>query len=554
MKCGLLLALLFTLVFTFPIFTYFDQPLTNQYDRYGDILLDYFVFEHNLSKITKADLANFLDTRMYYPLKNTWAFGNTFLPQSILTLPVYLFSKNAILATNSAIVINFFLSFLAMYALVYYLTKNIGSSTLAGLIFTFNPYVVSHIHQLELTAVQWIPLIFLFTEKLIKKVAWPNILLLGSLLLIQLSSSTYYIVFIIVSLPIYFSVRIYLDKVPLRQFFHIKVLAGILIFTTLAFLYLKPFIEVKNTYQISRDLETVQRLSANPADFLFTTDDNRLYGWMIRFRDQDTQIQSGEHSLFPGITVYFLLGLSIYLFLKRKRGEKRSQLFAGMVLLISSVLLAFGPRLLVYLVIYYLIPLADSLRVISRFAVVSFFSAALIIGLSWSIYANRLRRQNIWLALVIILISLEYLFTSPGPHPISSENKSFYNWLNNQANVKVILELPIGNGWRQYPNLFRDPDADYMYLLYGTLHTKKIINGSQAVNPREKIILGNQLTINFPTLEKLEQLKNLDGDIIIVHRKEYIDPKMAEEVIVKLRNFGLEEVYKSEDITAFLLK
>ena len=555
---GIIAALIFTLLFTFPLFGYLDKPLGSKNEIWYDFLLDIFVFEHNLSKISSLDLTNFLNTRMLYPYQNTWVFGNTYLPQSILSLPIYLFSKNVLLAANSTILINFFLSFIAMYLLAYQLSKNIAGSMIAGLIYTFNPYVWSHFHQLDLSALQWIPMIFLMTEKIIQKITPLRLVGLFSLFLIQLSASFYYTFFLILFLPPYFAIRVYKEKINIRKFLTTSVVITSMVFLFLGYLYIKPFKEVRALYDVKRPLYAVTILSARPGDFIFTTEDNRLYGWMVShpflqtLRHPFAAQHHTEHSLFLGLTAYFLFGLALYQYIKHKNLTNRNITSVYLILLGLSFLLSLGPYILIgqiqvpsfYLLIYKLIPFADSLRAMSRFAVMGFFSISVIICLFW--------RGKRWVsALIIVLILFEYIHILPKPYPISSEIKDFYSFLNNQPDIDVIVELPIANNLMGYPDIYRDPLADTIYLLYGIYHNKKIVNGYQAVIPFDTTILGQTLTIHFPTPNKLLGLKNSGVDAIIIHKEEYNNKKIAEDIIQKLRGANLREIYTSNSINAF---
>jgi len=115
--------------------------------HHDDIDYGYFLIDHNLKKITALDFAHFWDTRMFYPHTNTLAYGNSLIPQSILGLPVYLATHNTILTANFVILLLFFLSFFSMYLLSFSVTQSPLASIIAGIVYTYNPFIMSHVPQ-----------------------------------------------------------------------------------------------------------------------------------------------------------------------------------------------------------------------------------------------------------------------------------------------------------------------------------------------------------------------------------------------------------------------
>src|SRR3989344_5461977 len=182
---GILSSTLFIVIFLNQLIVNIDKPLLD-----SDLFYEYFLLDNDLPKFASLDFQQLFDTRMFYPLKNTLALGNSQFVQSSMALPAYLITKNVIISAHFMVLANFFLAFLVMYLFVFRLTKSIGASILGGLIFTYNPYVMAQFYFAQIVLF-WIPLIFLVTEKMFEGgKRWA--IILPFLFLGQLISSFYY--------------------------------------------------------------------------------------------------------------------------------------------------------------------------------------------------------------------------------------------------------------------------------------------------------------------------------------------------------------------------
>ena len=558
---GILSSTLFIVIFLNQLIVNIDKPLLD-----SDLFYEYFLLDNDLPKFASLDFQQLFDTRMFYPLKNTLALGNSQFVQSSMALPAYLITKNVIISAHFMVLANFFLAFLVMYLFVFRLTKSIGASILGGLIFTYNPYVMAQFYFAQIVLF-WIPLIFLVTEKMFEGgKRWA--IILPFLFLGQLISSFYYTMFIALLWPVYLLLRLHLGKNSIKKVLNWGFLVGLVISILVGFVYLKPYLDVKNSFGVTRELGNIISHSAAIEDFISTTKDNKFYGFMLGTKFSDYS----EHSLFAGFVVYGLVAVSLFLFFKRKYEPALRKVFIPLIAVwIIAFIFSFGPYFIIgetlipniYLLFYKFVPFFNSLRAPSRFMVMGFFSMAILAGFAAkylvgklsafakaSVDKGKLGRLGVILGLVF-LISLEYQHNLVPPLEIKPEVKSFYQWLDKQPQINVILELPIANELSNYPALFRSYFDDSKYLLYALDHDKRLINGNAAYNPPQRTELGRSLTINFPTQNKLDQLKKMGVDAIIVHKDEYKDFQTGEELIRKLKESNLKEIYTGELVSAF---
>lgn len=505
-----------------------------------DITWQYFLFDNNLKKLINGNLEDLFNTRMFYPRTETLAFGNSMLGQSLMAIPVYLITNNVVTAANSVIFLQLWLAFISMYFLSYLITRNIGGSLIAGMIYSFNPYVMAHLHHEQL-ALAGLPALFLVAEVMIEKgVTYKRSLIGVGVWTMLLLSSLYYALFATITVPIYGILRWSQKRRPV----HWQPLALAVISAGLfAWIYLRPFVAVKQQYEMKRSLALVELLSANPQDFLFTSPENWLYGRFsdAAWRDDFARSHPTEHSLFPGLVALGLAGICVY---KRKAG-------AWGIILALSIILALGPKAGVYRLIYEFVPGAAAVRAVSRFSVLGFMAIGVLAALGWA----QINRGRIFLFAVLVAIAIEYYQTDwVKPFTIPQEVRQFYSWLNTQDQVKAIVELPIANDLVNSPNFERSFYDDGQYLLYALWHDKALVNGHHSFIPAEIAATGRKLTIDFPTAEKLDALRQTGVDLIIVHREEYRNAEVGERVIEKLNDLNVPMTYDGDPIKAFRLQ
>jgi len=117
----------------------------------------------------------FYTDRLYYPYRDAAAplplYYHTLQPlNGLLALPVLLLAGPTVgptLAYNLLLLLHLVLTSLGMYWLVYYLTGSAGGGLMAGVLFSFGAFHRYHIHeaQLELMALEWLPLGVLFMHR-----------------------------------------------------------------------------------------------------------------------------------------------------------------------------------------------------------------------------------------------------------------------------------------------------------------------------------------------------------------------------------------------------
>lgn len=563
---GLLASILLVFIFLYsPIFN-LDKPI--EFAR-GDTFHVIFTLKHYLNIFFSGQFNEILTVPMFYGFKNSLLFSELFIFPAAIALPIYFIFKNIILTFNLISILTMIFSFLSMFLLVQYLTKNFFASILAAIIYVFNPFVIGHFpDNLHYYSLQWLPLIFLFFEKSLKSHLSKNLFWLFLILTLQLLTTLTFGALLTVILPIYVLVRLWQEKISPLKLLKPGLFIGFSIFalTTLGlgFLYTNYY----DQNPINRNLSETAMFSPWVSDLFFTSPNNLIYGGI---REKALQAfpdfvfsnpEYVERNLFWGVTPLILFLASF--FVLRKSSFKKLWLVL-VVMVFLTALLSFGPHIRfttsfslpgIYGLVHRFNPLLQNLRVASRFSIFTFLFLGQVAGLTLAKISQKLTsKKALILSLSLItLVTLEYS-SRPWRYQAIPENiKSFYAVLENQNDLKVILELPMGNLFSRI-GLAHNQFVETSYMLYAsTLHSKKLLNGYSSYTPPAYARRIEYLTVNFPTLAKLRQLKTWGVEAICLHKDEFYTQSEYDRIKKELEDLDLPKLTEQEKLVAFSLK
>lgn len=557
---GLAASIIIVLVFL----TNFSLNLGNPIDlSHFDAFHPVFTLNHYYKVLESGNFGQILTVPMFYGFENSLLFSELFLLQAILAFPAFLLTGNIIFTYNFLVLATMVFSFYTMYLFAFYLTKKIWPSILAAVIYSLNPFVFGHfpdnIHYLSL---QWIPLIFLFLEKSLRDKKNKDIFLLFVFLTLQLLSSITYGALLTIVLPIYTALRLFQLKLNPFKLINKGFIAGTIVFCISGLGFGLLYLNYYSKQPIGRSLEEATIYGPWVSDLFFANPNNLIYGnlrntALERFPDFVYNFEeNAERNLLWGMMPFILFILSFKLI----KGDQRKlwSIFAGMV--VFNMLISLGPVIRiskdislpgVYTFFYSIDPILHNLRVASRFSIFTFFFLGLICAFSLKKLTEKQGSRVLWISLLIVgIVIIEYFQKPLQFYQIPNQTRSFYNSLDKREDIKVILELPMGNLFTPYTlskNQF--VDANYMFWA-STLHSKELLNGYSSYTPPEYIKRIELVTVNFPNPNKLNQLKNLGVDAIIMHRDEFKDVREFEKMRLNFKALGLEE---SEAIDGLVL-
>jgi len=112
------------------------------------------------------------DTGQCYPMPKAITLGEHMFGAALLAVVPYALTRDPIVTYNTVVILALWLPALAMYALVYHWTRNVGAAFVSGLLFAFHPDRVFYPAHPFIHGNQWTPLALLFAHRLFTRRGW----------------------------------------------------------------------------------------------------------------------------------------------------------------------------------------------------------------------------------------------------------------------------------------------------------------------------------------------------------------------------------------------
>jgi hypothetical protein len=512
------------------------------------------------------------DANIFYPYANTLAYSDSNVPAAILSAPVYLLTRNAILAVNLLVLGTFVLAAGGAYALAVALTGNRAVGFLAGLAYAFLPYRFAHIFHLNQLGHAWTPWVLAALVLLVQRLgfrpsAWWQAVAFGALMGVQVVTSFY------VAFQLAFAVGIALVAAVVaapqartwRFLAHLAV-AGAIAAAIILPLAL-PYLQVRDELGLERTVREAERYSATPTSYFRVTGENRFW-------ERLPGRGGSEDILFPGGVA--LVGAALGLLAWRRRPALTT---AAVVLGLIAFVISLGPTWfsddgsptpLPYRFLHDHFPFFKAMRVPARFGVLADF-AVIVLAMSgfawvWELLRERLRPEitrYVGLGATALLALLILVELRAAPFPLVEVDRSEtaaapYRWLADQPDEGAVMEFPVielGKGER--------PVTLAMY--WSTLHWKPLVQGYSGFAPPSLEIIQNTFigdmkrpngtvaeTVSFVTKDNIGVMQDLGVRYIVLHQFRYkredwpVVLKYLEEtgLVERAGEFGETTIYR----------
>jgi hypothetical protein len=503
----LLLFVTLTLTATYPIATapsryaYFDHP---------DAQLNMWIMAWDARALVHHPRALF-DANIFYPAHDTLAYSETLLGYSPLFGPVLWLGGTPALAFNVVLLFSFVASGLFMYLLVRHLTGRQWPSIVAGIVYAFVPYRFVHVPQIQLLAMEWFPLVFLFLHRFVELGALRHAIGLGAAFVIGTLCCVYYGVFLTAALVVGGLTLAALDQRARRP----RTLGGLVMVALAAGLLMAP---VANAYMRVHERDglrhSTEEISARSADVrAYTASTAPLHRAL-----HSPVAPPPRDFLFPGGLALVLASIGV-----AGAGKRTVAVYAAVGTL--GVLASFGPHgvmgVSAYGFLYRVFPVLQGLRQLSRFGVLELFAVAVLAGLGAAALEAWMgsARARVWMAVLALLVFVESFqaplrYDRPNGRRLAvvPQTPRVYTWLAQQPGSFASLELPLPRVGELYRN------APYVY--WSTTHWHPLVNGYSGFAARDYPDLRLSLR-RFPDERSRAELVSRHVRYVIVHRDLY---------------------------------
>jgi len=550
-RLTLLAGLIYTSVavaFTWPLLLH-GRSLIGALDVAGDPSLNLWALGWDLQTLSTHPFwlvnGRVFDANIYFPATQTLAYSDHLLLQAVLLWPLYALTHDLVLCYNVLLVGSLVAAALAMHQLVRALVAHERAAYVAGLIFGFAPYHFTHLTHIQLQALYFLPLSFLYLHRVFSTGRTRDVLTLGLVVGLQAVSSLYYgiiggIGLAVAALASAASTGRLLDWRLARC-----ALLAVAIAVLVAAPWSIPYLRVQGEAAGGRNLYEAANGSAALSSYVQAPETNLLYGRTGWLRPSSTarlpRKDGPEQGLFPGFLALVLALVGV----AAAPVGFRPTAIAFLAVAAAGLVLSLGPEGVrpLYAALYRVLFGMAVIRAPARFSVLTLCGVAVLAGVAARALEVRAARAHPWVwALVLAVLAIEYANAAPFPEaPALTSNAG--RWLRDQPGKGAVICLPMG--------LFTGSGP---CMLQSLEHRRPIVNGYSGVRPPFFEAVAEAVS-RAPAPESLAALHDLGVEYIVSARRLSLDG-MAASALVERAAFTDQYVYQvtwTPEIEAWLL-
>jgi hypothetical protein len=519
--------------------------------------LDYpyviWVIYQNLDKIKTLNFVNYFQTNAFYPSKLSLLFSDLLIPQTILAYPFSLVFDNPILVFNLVFLFTFVLNYISLFLFWKVVFKKDWLAFIGSVLFIFSPFFFLQLGHVQMLS-YW-PFFFGLYSLLMstKKRSINFSVLTGLFIFIQFLSSVYLSLFMLYSIVVYKT----LSFLRTRNWvdFIVKTVLILSIFGMFSGYFIYKYAEVKNNYELDRNIGEYILYSAHLSDYIFTTNLATILNktsFVSSWNKFDHHVV-GEKAAFPGLLMSIMAFFGLFKLVKNNKEfglviETCRYNIYFVILLVSGLVFSLGPRLnfngsyahipLPYYFFIKYLPFFDSIRALARWSFVFY------LGIVYFVLRFMSRLQTKPLAKKVLLVSLLVgLVFECFPNNIKSVEGSV--GLTGQSELYnlclsdnlVVLEVPYTHMFGVKGGIVGGLSYISKIQLSSLGHNCNMVNGYSGFNPKDQLEYFDSLSgLNFDDayIEYCGLLKTKDVNILRVN-EEYmsVDEIQRYDVLVE---------------------
>lgn len=476
------------------------------------------------------------DANIYHPFPKPLAFSEANIVAGTLAIPGWLVSGDGLAAANSAILLSFTLSALAMFALARHLTGSVAASAVAALLFAYSAFAFARLAHMQLMMTFGLPLTLLALHRLVERVSWPRAIALGAAMAVTALSCGYYGIFagLIVGWGLlWFAVT---GGHWRTGRYWLMSLAALVTAAALTGPFMLPYMQIQGE-GFARTLDDARMFSADWRAYLASA--KLVDRWMLPLLGEWREV------LFPG---FLSVGLAVTALVARVRGSSGSATRPMVGFYLSLVVLAawtsFGPDAGLYTVLFHTLPFFDMLRAPARAGVLVTLGVAALASMGLALMLSRLTGRIRTLALVT-LSAATLLGSTIGPFPLV-ERRPLHPVYARLARMPraAVVEFPFFVG----PT---DRHRHTEYMLESLHHWQPLLNGYSDHRPAQ--VVDDALVLaGFPSDDAWQVLRRRGARYVVMHWESYpADAAMRDRVFTHDVGIRLRLVVDAGDLSLF---
>lgn len=506
-----------------------------------------------LRRAMAGEAALLFNPNMFYPFGYNLALSETMIANKAILAPLLLVFSPTV-AYNVFVLLTFFLTSLATYAFVLFLTRSRAAGVFAAVTFAYAPYRIGAVVAgwLPLIATQWLPLLFVFMERWLRGRRARDAVLAGFFLALNALSSWYYAYIVGLSVAIYVLWRLWPWKSNLARrqtWAHLALMAAVT-----AALVLPAAVPILNAQSgLTWSLTEVEKWSASLEDVVYPNIYHPLWGrWFLErraaipaypwyapgfvfvgfvplalawvaWRRRSGRAVSGL-TLITLIAFVMALGTTLHVggervYVPVPQGVDR--LFArGMYFLTERLAInpvsysslhrpGAIPIPMPALLVYLFVPFGSALRTLYRFGLITTFGVAVLggMGLALALRGGRATRRMV--AGVLIALVLAEFLVVPLPFGYADTTAGpLEGFLTTLPHDAVLMRFPLVAAW----------NGDALYR--SALHGRRIAYGHGTFYTPAYMAYGDVLA-RFPAPECISLLQSWGVTHVLVGERSY---------------------------------
>jgi hypothetical protein len=160
----------------------------------GDPLHLAYILAWNAHQLVTSPFHLF-DANSFYPWRQSLAFADHLVPESVMVAPVQWVTGNAVLGYNAAVFLGLVMSAWFMRWLILETTGNGGAALLSGIVYAFNGFTLVEANRVQVIHLQWWPVALVFLGRFVAEPRLKWAMGFGAALALQGLSGSYYLAF-----------------------------------------------------------------------------------------------------------------------------------------------------------------------------------------------------------------------------------------------------------------------------------------------------------------------------------------------------------------------